>query len=305
MDADDTSLKQCFAPVIEDDLLNHEANKLVEKTNGQLADAGYKTQVYPREINFFYLDNGVRERIVEEEGNFKVLNTKLSFSREEIVTLIKRSPEKFSPNVVLRPLYQEVILPNLAYIGGPAEVAYWMQLKPVFDHYQVPFPMLLPRNFAMVIDGGLVHKMEKLGLEVQDLFLPIEELKENYIRKNAGQPLDLDTEKAGFSRLFDQVENKAISVNQSLKGFVGAEKNKVFKILEHIEKRIKKSEEQKQSIGMRQIENLKSRLFPNGNLQERTDNFLNFYLNNKGFLDELLENLEPFDFRFNVLLIDE
>ena len=305
IDADDPDLKQLFDPVIKEEIFHHHANHLVENTNKHLSDAGYKTQIFPREINFFYLDRELRERIVEEDGQYKVLNTSLKFSKEEMRKLIDREPEKFSPNVVLRPLYQEMILPNLAYIGGPAEMAYWMQLKPVFDHYQVDFPMLLPRNFALIISGTLAKKIEKLGLSVKMMFCPAHELKDIYIHQNTSHQLDLEEEKSWLSKVFEQINEKALSVDQSLEGFVGAELARTQKILENIEKRMKKAEEQNQAIGLRQIENLKSRLFPNDNLQERTDNFLNFYFNNKDFLNVLMEYLDPFDFRFNVLIGDE
>src|SRR5690606_8288642 len=106
---------------------HNKANDLVGETSEALSALGYKSQIHPREINFFYMEDGLRERIVKEDGNFKVLNTDLVFSEEELLKLVETSPEKFSPNVVMRPLYEEVLLPNLAYIGGPAEVAYWLQ----------------------------------------------------------------------------------------------------------------------------------------------------------------------------------
>ena len=122
VDGDSHELKTEFASVIEDDLIRNSAHEKVGEANAALEALGYKTQIFPREINFFYLDDGVRERITKEGSKFKVLNTDLSFSETEIKNLIQKSPEKFSPNVVMRPLYQETILPNLAYIGGPAEI---------------------------------------------------------------------------------------------------------------------------------------------------------------------------------------
>ena len=127
LDADNKELKEEFVDYIKDDILNNRANELAEDATSRLESAGYKGQIFPREINFFWMEDGIRERIVNEGGKFNVLNTDLSFSSEEIEKLAVESPEKFSPNVVMRPLYQEVILPNLAYIGGPAEMAYWLE----------------------------------------------------------------------------------------------------------------------------------------------------------------------------------
>jgi uncharacterized protein YllA (UPF0747 family) len=157
LDGDEKSLKNEFKSVIEEDVFHNSANNQVEKRSKELNDLGYKTQTYPREINFFYLKDNIRERIVNENGDFKVLNTDIQFTKAEIKTEIENHPERFSPNVILRPVYQEVILPNLAYTGGPAEVAYWLQLKPVFDHLKLAFPILLPRNFGMIIPNKIVE----------------------------------------------------------------------------------------------------------------------------------------------------
>ena len=74
-----------------------------------------------------------------------------SWTENEIIEEIKSSPERFSPNVLLRPLYQEFILPNLCYVGGPSEICYWLQLKSVFDASNISYPLLLNRNSALLI----------------------------------------------------------------------------------------------------------------------------------------------------------
>jgi bacillithiol synthase len=157
VDGDDRELKSLFSRVVVEDVLRHSTLPLVEKTNNQLESLGYKTQVYC---------DGLRSRIERDGDRLKVVDTDLSFSEQEIQSMIASEPEKFSPNVILRPLYQEMILPNIAYVGGPAEVVYWLQLKAVFHHFNTPFPMLMPRNFGLVIDHHIYRKFEKTGLEL-------------------------------------------------------------------------------------------------------------------------------------------
>ncbi len=152
LDADNKELKRLFAPIIEADILTQTANKLVHATNDKMIQAGYKSQAFSREINFFYLQDGLRERIVQKGDEFTVKDTDYAWDQAALREEIANHPENFSPNVIMRPLYQETILPNLGYVGGPAEVAYWLQLKDVFAHYETSFPVLMPRNFAMVID---------------------------------------------------------------------------------------------------------------------------------------------------------
>jgi bacillithiol biosynthesis cysteine-adding enzyme BshC len=304
MDADDVQLKGQFKHIIKDDLLDHHANDLVESASSRLAEKGYKAQVYPRAINLFYMKDNMRKRLVKERGSYKVIDTNLKFTENEILQEVDSYPERFSPNVILRPLLQEIILPNIAYIGGPAEIAYWLQLKDMFDHFKIPFPILLPRNFTMIINKGLNKKLQKLMIPSGDIFKPLDELKGDYIQEHTEFSIDLKSEVKIMHELFESVRNKSKAVDQSLEGFVQSEKVKVMKSLENIEKRLKKSEEQKQSVELNQIESLKEKLFPGGNLQERTDNYLNFALNNSTFLENIKKLLDPFDLRFHILTDD-
>jgi bacillithiol biosynthesis cysteine-adding enzyme BshC len=304
LDGDEGVFKETFRDIMKDDLINHHANDLVETASAQLAKAGYKTQVYPRTINLFYMKDGLRKRIIREDGIYKIVDTDLKFSEKEILNLLDTKPEMFSPNVILRPLYQETILPNLAYIGGPAEIAYWLQLKNMFDYFSLPFPVLLPRNFAMIINVGINKKLEKLQIQINDLFQPVQQLKNKFIKDHTEYSLSLESEKKILSELFDSVLNKALAVDKSLQGYIGAEKTKTIKNIENIEKRLRKSEENKQEVSLNQIDGIKEKLFPGSNLQERVDNILSYTLNNPDLIDDLVENFDPFDFRFNVFVED-
>lgn len=302
IDADDRELKRQFIPVIKNDLLQHTAFDVVTKTTKELENLGYKTQITPREINFFYLIDGVRERIVKEDNVYKVLNTDIQFSEAEILTLLVNEPERFSPNVVLRPVYQEVILPNLAYIGGPSEVPYWLQLKEIFEIHQIPFPILMPRNFGLVVNKPSAKKIEKLGLSANDLFLDEISLKKNFVEKNSQNTLSLTDESQDFTKVFEKILEKAIKVDKTLEGAVKGEQQKVLNALENLEKRLKKAEERNQEVEVNQLLGLKQKLFPNGVPQERAENFLNFYLNNPEFLNQVSEVFDPLDFSFYIMV---
>jgi bacillithiol synthase len=302
IDGDDALLKSTFSEFIKSELTHRKTNELVETQSEKLEKLGYKTQVKGREINFFYLDKGLRERIVFENGKFNVLNTNLSFSETEILDLVDTNPEKFSPNVILRPVYQEVILPNIAYLGGPAEVVYWLQLKTAFDQFVVQFPIIMPRNFALFINAATKKRMEKLAMATTDLWLDEQDLKKNYVAKNSENQFEIATQIAEIGEKFDKILAKALTIDKTLEGVVLAEKQKAINALESLEKRIKKAEERTFETAINQLIGVKGKLFPNGNPQERTDNFLNFYLNNPEFINQLYESFDPLDFKFNVLV---
>ena len=242
---------------------------------------------------------------MEKSGDrFIVVDSSLSFSKEEIEKMISEEPEKFSPNVILRPLYQEIILPNLAYVGGPAELVYWLQLKGVFDYFKVPFPILMPRNFAMVMDTPTYKKFEKTNLQIKDLFETKNYLFNQWVVNNSQYDLSLGKEIKSLQSVLDGVKERVTEIDSTLNQLVAAETKRTMNGLERIEKKMLKAEKRHHSDKLRQLEAVKEALFPNGSLQERIDNFLNFYQSDPQFIQKALANLDPFDFKFNVLTYD-
>ncbi|MGC1243922.1 MAG: bacillithiol biosynthesis cysteine-adding enzyme BshC [Chryseosolibacter sp.] len=305
LDADDANLKKLFKSVMEEDILRQTTVNLVNETNKGLEDLGYKTQVFCRDINFFYMDNNVRGRIEKQGDGYHVLETPLSFSEDEMRKIIELKPEKLSPNVILRPLYQEIILPNLAYAGGPAELLYWLQLKKVFDHFRIPLPILMPRNFGVVVDHTVQRKLEKTGLELTQFFEDKNFLFNHWILRNSKNNLTVGVERTTILEIYNQLKQRAESIDKTLGPFTGAEGTRVLNGLEKIERKLLRAEKRLHADKLRQIEAVKDALFPNGGLQERTDNFMNFYQEDRDFINKLLNHFDAFDFRFNVLVYNE
>jgi bacillithiol synthase len=286
--------KRRFLPIMREELFEQPSQHYVEKAQRELEAIGYSGQAYAREINLFYLRPGHRDRIVYEAGSYRVLNSGLSFSPEEMATELEAHPERFSPNVIMRPLFQECILPNLAYIGGGGELAYWLERKAQFAHFKLNFPMLIRRNSALWIDKGSYKRMQKLDLSVEQLFTDVETLVKEYVRENTENELDLAKEKQQLSDLFDAIAEKARSIDPTLAKAVEAEYTRQAKTVDNLEGRLMRAEKQRYEVGINQLRSLKDKLFPNGGLQERYDNFLPFYLA-KGdeFFDLLVEHLDP------------
>lgn len=302
VDGDDAKLKSSFAQVMKDDIFSNETHKHVDQTNTALEKLGYKPQIFCRDINFFYLDEQLRSRIEKKGDKYEVLDTPLTFTAAEIEEQIKNNPERFSPNVILRPLYQEMILPNLAYVGGPAEVIYWLQLKSVFDFHNIPFPVLLPRNFAMVMEHTVTRKFDKTGLSLTDLFEEKNYLFNHWVLKHSPRNLTVGEEREKLITLFDELRKRAESVDQTLSAFVGAEGKRALNSIESIERKMLRAEKRLHTDKLRQIEAVKDELFPNGSLQERTDNFLNFYQQDENFIEKVKQHFDPFDFQLHVLM---
>jgi len=302
LDADSKQLKQQFAPVIEQDIFEQNSFLEINKTSKSLSEAGYKTGVNAREINFFYLDEGLRERIVYKDGNYNILNTDLCFSKEELCKEINTNPEKFSPNVVLRPLYQEVILPNLAYIGGGAEIMYWLQLKQIFDFYKIDFPLLILRNSVLLADETIENKLQKLDLTFRDIFKELEKLKKEWVLSHSEHDLTLDDEWKELYVTFEKIKVLSSKIDPTLAASTEAVSARLHKALLNLEKKLVRAEKRNYSTALSQIENIKSKLFPGGILQERVENFGLFYVKyGDEFIRELVRNFKPLDFKFTIL----
>lgn len=290
------ALKRRFIPIMREELFMQSSQPLVEATQEALVKAGFSGQAYAREINLFYLQPGKRSRIVREGQQFKILDSPLVFSEQEIEEELSQYPERFSPNVVLRPLFQESMLPNLAYVGGGGEIAYWLERKPQFEHFKVNFPMLVRRNSVLWIDRGGSQKMEKLGIELQHMFLETDLLIRRFVEAQTEQALDLQEEIRGMEQLFEQVREKAVQVDPTLEKAVLAESAKQIKVLEQMESRLVRAEKQKHETAINQIKSLREKLFPGNGLQERHDNFLNLYQKYGDTLFQTLKNhLHPLE----------
>ena len=307
IDGNDKNLKRLFIPYIKDELFNKTAFNKVSETNKKLntLSENYKIQVNPREINLFYIKKDLRERIVEVNGAYQVLETTISWNKQQLLTEIENHPERFSPNVITRPLYQEFILPNLCYIGGGGELAYWFQLKSNFEAQAVPYPILLLRNSVLLITKKQDSKLKKLDVTLNDLFLKQNDLVTKATKELSQIDIDFTTQKEHLKKQFEELHVLAEQTDKSFIGAVSAQERKQIKGLEHLEKRLLKAQKRKLEDVINRITNLQDELFPNQSLQERQANFSDFYLEfGDQLIQELVLNLQPLKGEFTILNLD-
>lgn len=305
IDGNDKVLKSQFAPYISDELLHQISFKNVTETNNQineLPNQPYGIQVNPREINLFYLTENLRERILFEDGIYKVNNTDIFWSKSEIEKVFLEHSERFSPNVIMRPLYQEVILPNLCYIGGGGELAYWFQLKQFFNKVEVPFPMLLLRNSVLIQSENQSKKLQKLHISKEDLFLKRHTFINKKVRDISNIAVDFSSQKEVIKKQFDDLYKLAKQTDKTFLGAVKAQEVKQLKGLENLEQRLIKAQKRKLSNEVTRMTDLQNALFPNQSLQERNTNFSEFYLEyGEQLIPKLIEHLNPLKGEFLIL----
>lgn len=302
LDGDDARLKALLKPIIERDILESKYAPVIRSTSERLQGVGYKSQAFIRDQNFFLLGENSRNRIERQENQFAIVHAEQRLSEQEIKKRIENTPEAFSPNVLMRPLYQEMVLPNLAYIGGPGELAYWLQLKDLFELENIPFPILFPRQFVALLSSNSEKKLQENQIQLNDLFLEEQGFHKLLLEKLNIEKFDFSDDENFFSQLKRSMLDKASKADKTLVPAAEAEMTRITKSLSDLQKRLDKALENKHQADLSKFMNIRKKLFPEGELQERHDNFLNFYINKPTFVKDLYPLLDPFEFAMNMVL---
>lgn len=285
IDGNDKDLKRQFIPQIKKDVLQRGFVANIKECSNRLS-MHYKVQAFVRDINFFKLSNGERSLIEEDI----------------VESDIEKNPENFSPNVLLRPLFQESILPNIAYVGGASEIAYWVQLKTVFEQEKIPFPLLVLRNSALLIDEKKKNVFERLGFSLGDLFLSEDELNKRYILNHSNLEGSLENEKKDLHLVYQKIASKISDIG--LQNSIKAQLQKQFSFLDNMQEKLIRIEKKKSQVAINQIAKIKRFLFLNNSLQERYDNFIvNYLIYGDNFIKILKDNFDPLDPNFVVLTL--
>jgi bacillithiol biosynthesis cysteine-adding enzyme BshC len=302
---DNAELKRQMIPIFKDELLHQAASDIVEETAERLDKAGYKVQANPREINLFYLKDNIRERIEKRNAQYSIVNAQLSFKQDDILKELDEHPDRFSPNVILRGLYQETILPNLAFIGGGGETAYWLQLKDLFDHYKVPFPMLVLRNSFMIVEKKWLEKITKLGFTIDNFFLSEQELLNKVVMNESNNEVKLNGSLTELEQMYENFKKQASAVDRTLAKHVEALKSRTVHHLQELEKKMLRAEKRKFADQQRQINSVKEHLFPGNGLQERIENISYYYAKwGRDFINKLYKHSLNLEQEFVILRED-
>lgn len=276
LDGDATALKALAKPVFRQELLKNAVQKSTEKRVEILREKYGKVQVNPREINLFYLGEN-RERIDAFGDDFILSESGRKFSREEILIALENHPEKFSPNALLRPVYQETILPNIAYIGGNAEVAYWLEMPDFFAEIGLPFPVLIPRNSLLFLTEKTLRKIKKTDLQLEDFFGDFNQKVFDDLLKNQPLSVEIENQKRKVEDAFQLLMEKSEFTDVSFRNLVVAEQKRQLKSFERMKKRLLRAEKIKEGEKVEMLERLYQEVHPGKIWQERSWNFSEFF----------------------------
>jgi len=295
LNMDEKDFKKEAIPMFKDELINHKSKSLVTQTQEKLEKIGFAQQAYAREINLFYFHEDQRLRLEKKGNEYHLVDGNLSFSEKELLQLLEKHPERFSPNVVLRPLYQEMLLPNLAYVGGGGEIAYWLERKAQFEYFGLNFPVLIRRNSVFWLDHLSSRNLKPIGFEPSEIFEDIDILINQFVLREAEDEISLVEEKQQLEAIFNQIAVKAQKLDPSILKTIKAEEAKHQKSIDHLEHKLLKAKKQQLDISLNKIRKVHEKIFPSSKPQERYDNFIMYYLRwGQEYVDLLLEKLNPF-----------
>ncbi len=302
---DDTKLKSLFIEMMEMELRTGFSQKAIQSTKEKLAST-YHVQSDGRDVNLFYLKDNTRARIENKEGTYIVVDTDISFTEEEIVKELHANPDRFSPNVILRGVYQETILPGVAFIGGGGELAYWMELKNVFNEVKVHYPILQLRNSFIFMNEKQTAHWNSLGFSLEDVFKPLLELELDYVKNQTKENLALTNHITSLNDLYASIQQDVIKIDTSLGDHAKNLSIQAQKKLALLEKKMIRAEKRKQQTSIDRIQAIKGSLFPKNSLQERVENFSEWVgAYGWDWVEAVLENSTTLNPSFTIITINK
>ncbi len=277
-DPQDKKVKERLKPVFKKEISDFRIHteKLVNVS--ALLEETYHAQVKVRPVNLFYSNEEGRYLIEPVENEFRLKRKRKRFTYDELMSLIDTEPEAFSPNVLLRPICQDFVLPTAFYIGGPSEVAYFAQVMPLYDFYQIEAPIIYPRSSATLVEKNISSILEKFGLTVLDVFMDSDKLKSRVVGSLSDSTIESMFEST-YNQIelsFDQLKEKLFELDKTLSDASTKYKQKIINYIDELKSKTIEAQKKKFEVTLRQIDKLAVNVFPNGNLQEREINFIHY-----------------------------
>jgi bacillithiol biosynthesis cysteine-adding enzyme BshC len=279
IDPYDAEIKKILKPIFEKEFQTYpKTSEEVIKQSAELEE-NYHVQVKPRVINLFYIEDGMRRGLEPIGSGMSLRGTKRKLMPEQIRMILETKPESFSPNVVLRPVCQDYLLPTAGYVAGPGEIAYFAQLKGVYQHFGVGMPPLFPRATATILERRVAKIMDKYQLNFLDAFENFEIIMEKALTAANPENIPGEFEKttAEIKKAIDRLEPLIMRVDPTLKGTMDSTISRMLYHLQHLEEKTTAGYRRKNEQVLQQTKKFQQSIFPNRELQERVLNFTYFY----------------------------
>ena len=303
-DPQDPQVKSLLKPIFQKEINDFtlHTQKLIQ-TSAKLEEL-YHAQVKVKPVNLFYHTDDGRYSVEPVDEVFKLRRKRKQFTKDEILAEIEASPERFSPNVLLRPICQDYLLPTGFYIAGPSEIAYFAQVTPLYDFYNIETPIIFPRSSATILEKNVSSGLDKYDLSMNDIFLGLDELKEKVIADLSENNIDTAFVEASkeIELTFDKIKENLFAIDKTLVDSSGRYQDRIMSSILELKTKAIKAQETKHETTIRQLTRLSNLLYPLGNLQEREINFTYFYNKyGKDFIRKIYDDISVSEFEHQII----
>ena len=303
-DPQDIKVKSLLKPIFQKEINDFtlHTQKLIQ-VSAKLEEL-YHAQVKVKPVNLFYHTDDGRYSVEPVDDIFKLRRKRKQFTKDEILAEIENSPERFSPNVLLRPICQDYLLPTGFYIGGPSEISYFAQVTPLYDFYDIITPIIYPRSSVTLIEKNIGAALDKYDLTMNDIFLGLDELKEKVIAELSENNMDKAIKDAliEIDLTFDKLKENLFVVDKTLVDASARYRERVISSINELKSKAIKAQETKHETTIRQLTRISNLLYPLGNLQEREINFTYFYNKyGKDFMRKIYDDISVTEFEHQII----
>jgi bacillithiol biosynthesis cysteine-adding enzyme BshC len=268
--------------------------------NRKLSDKGFHNQIQldkKQTLLFFEDDQGSRSRIDGNKNSFfvKSASAPQKYSRDDLMNIVEKEPYRFTPNVALRPVLQDWLLPTVVYVGGPSEISYAAQLKPVYDFLGVEEPVFRPRIRISMIEKKINKVVEKLQLNYQDIFQKRENLVREHVHAQSDKLLAsvFEDTRQQLSRSMKKIAGQLRELDPTLQGTVDKTTDHLQETVRKLREKADEAMKHKMETEVNQIEKVLNNLFPQGIFQERILNLIQYQVKyGPQFLRELYNSVD-------------
>ena len=303
-DPQDSEVKKLLKPIFKKEITDFRVHTEQLVHVSATLEELYHAQVKVKPVNLFLsLDDG-RYSIEPVDNEYRLKRKRKSFTQDQLLELLENEPDKFSPNVLLRPICQDYLFPTSFYVAGPSEISYFAQIKTLYNIYEISQPIIYPRSSATILESTVSSSLEKYSVSINDIFIDIENVKKKII--NSVEESSVDEMFGDISNRieasFDQLKEKLIDLDKTIADSSNRYRDKILSNISELKSKAEKAQQKKYEVTLRQIDRAAVHLFPNSNLQEREINYV-YFANKYGdeFLKRVFEELQINKFEHQII----
>lgn len=302
----DDKVKQLLKPVFKKEIIDfREHTEKLVFVSATLEDI-YHAQVKVKPVNLFLRVENGRYSIEPTDDGFKLKRKRKSFTQDELLEILENEPQRFSPNVLLRPICQDYLLPTSFYVGGPSEVSYFAQILPLYEFYNLTPPVIYPRSSATLVEKNIGSILDKHTIDVVDIFIDTENVKRKILKAISENSIDevFNNITNQIELSFDQLKEKLFDLDKTVADSSNRYRDKILNSITELKSKAEKAHQKKHEVTLRQIDRAADNLFPNNNLQEREFSFI-YFVNKYSyeFMNIIFEKLQINKFEHQIIEI--